>query len=599
MMASNTISLTLIRNRVSETEQSAIPMTDCARKGSALKAANDGTPMSCAGSAGASDSGVHSPIPNDPSDSVIEKKGTELVLVVTGVTGVTGMTTELCDSACSAAGTHPCSRPNEVPHVSRIAEDLEGKKCCHVMGCDQEHFEKIKYTAFVFVVNIALGGLFTLTPTAFLDLLQQTESNVQQGSLMFIIGSLGYTLGSLVSGHLYDKLNVNVIFSISAILAGFFIIFIPMSSSLAVVISLLCLSKVFQGSLDSGSTLLCARIWGNAANPYQQAVTFFYALGGIITPFAMEPFLFVSKEPQLEANRSGHIALGTFVMGWSDRNDSAIGKSSQSLAIQSNSNLFLPFIIFGTFSVLTSMPFVLKVFCEKVVCKRDISTGSPGSKSRSSGISGKLVVFTLILIGAFFMAYGYLWGLGEYSMPFTVDYLGWSKKEGTQLNSVTWSALAAGCFVGIFVARCLRPSYMILVTLTPITLGLLALLLAARSSGQVVWIAYIFIFAGAGSLHPAAVSWVDQRLIRVNGKICSLFVVTMSLGDVTNNLLLGYLFQNDSPMWYVYLTFGSSVFQWMVLLGLYSTKFVKRGQFALKDARSEQADVASVPIPQD
>lgn len=73
---------------------------------------------------------------------------------------------------------------------------------------------------------------------------------------MFIIGSLGYTLGSLVSGHLYDKLNVDAVFSVSAILAGSFTIFIPMSSSLAVVISVLCLSKVFQGSLDSGTRIL-------------------------------------------------------------------------------------------------------------------------------------------------------------------------------------------------------------------------------------------------------------------------------------------------------------------------------------------------------
>lgn len=150
----------MVRNRVAAIEQTGTLVQDDASKREGCTPDIHRTPVTCSSSTGTPDPRGGPMVSGHVGDSVTEMKRTELVLAVTGLTDVTGVTAELYESDCRAAGErHPRTLPSDAPQVSLNAEDLEGRKCCPVKsrtGCDQEHCEKIKYTAFVFLVNVAL-----------------------------------------------------------------------------------------------------------------------------------------------------------------------------------------------------------------------------------------------------------------------------------------------------------------------------------------------------------------------------------------------------------------------------------------------------------
>ena len=69
---------------------------------------------------------------------------------------------------------------------------------------------------------------------------------------------------------------------------------------------------------------------------------------------------------------------------------------------------------------------------------------------------------------------------------------------------------------------------------------------------------------------PTSFSWMEKEMIRVTGRVTSTVVVGASCGAMLNPVILGFLMQELSPMWFCYLLFAQTVLLFLLFLFLLS-----------------------------
>ena len=91
--------------------------------------------------------------------------------------------------------------------------------------------QKYIVTAAYYLAFILLGLTVAADGPALLKLAEHTSSTLDQISLIFIFGSLGYLLGSYISGRIYDRVPGHRFMSGVLIFLGIINAFVPIASS--------------------------------------------------------------------------------------------------------------------------------------------------------------------------------------------------------------------------------------------------------------------------------------------------------------------------------------------------------------------------------
>ena len=165
----------------------------------------------------------------------------------------------------------------------------------------------------------------------------------------------------------------------------------------------------------------------------------------------------------------------------------------------------------------------------------------------------------LILLFIFYFLYvGMEVTYGGLIMTFSVQYLDWSKAEGTMLTSVFWGAFAIGRGLAIFLAKCLSPAIMLIADLVLSCLALGGLVMALDSNHYILWFCTAMLGIGMASIFPTGITWAE-RYMRVTGKAAAVFVVGSALGEMALPALTGFLFQSNGPMWLLYIMLGTGI----------------------------------------
>ncbi|XP_064614671.1 sodium-dependent glucose transporter 1A-like [Liolophura sinensis] len=420
----------------------------------------------------------------------------------------------------------------------------------------------------------ALGLMPSQTGVSFLDLIQSVEADIKQGSLIFTLGSLGYMIGSMVGGFLLDKFDKELIFGTCALLAGLLTVTVPWCRWVELMITTVFVRSLFTGAMDSGGTVILLTIWGTKANPYMQALHFTFALGGVCSPLLTEPFLMPLPEEssmqnitEIGANISSHgMSVYTEPARWttldirSSTGHVTLANSTDVAALPSPftvSRVYIPHIFVGGYTFLTSVPFFVIFFMRSGKSYAVTAAGAEAEPSVKTAKRAHSLYF--ILFGLFFLGYGCTEEVyAAFLMPYVVKYLPLEKGRGAGANSVYWGTFAAGRFIAIFIARFVNVRNMILMDFVLIVVGLVGFLFGANRSDVVIWISDAVIGLGTASVFASSVSWLDQNLTRISGKLAGFIVVCMAVGTMSNMALLGYLFEMVSGQWFVYLILGNT-----------------------------------------
>ena len=107
--------------------------------------------------------------------------------------------------------------------------------------------------AAYYLVFFVFGLIVSIIGTALPYLAEHTGVSLSRVSLIFTVSSIGFLLGSILSGTLYDKIPGNIVLSAALCLSSTTAFFIPVISSFP----LLCVSMFIFGFGNSALVVGC------------------------------------------------------------------------------------------------------------------------------------------------------------------------------------------------------------------------------------------------------------------------------------------------------------------------------------------------------
>nr|KAG5706155.1 hypothetical protein BaRGS_025777 [Batillaria attramentaria] len=156
---------------------------------------------------------------------------------------------------------------------------------------DQNFRRKLRKTLWLCISYVAIGVIAAQRGPAFLDLQLITNTNVQQASAFFTAGSVGWVVGSLSGGLVYDLLSKSLLLILGVAGMAVTTVATPFCTMYALMVAVSFLGAITGGMVDTAGNAEIIRIWGSGGGSAMQAIHFSFAFGGVIAPLFTEPFL--------------------------------------------------------------------------------------------------------------------------------------------------------------------------------------------------------------------------------------------------------------------------------------------------------------------
>jgi MFS transporter, FHS family, Na+ dependent glucose transporter 1 len=153
---------------------------------------------------------------------------------------------------------------------------------------------KLLLTAAYYISFIMLGLLTGAEGPALPGLADNTSTTLDQISLIFVFGSFGYLLGSLLGGQAYDRLPGHRVVATTLLAITLCTTLIPFMGRLWSLLLVLFALGMAKGALDVGGNTLLLWVHGEKAGPFMNGLHFFFGLGAAIAPLILARVLLVT-----------------------------------------------------------------------------------------------------------------------------------------------------------------------------------------------------------------------------------------------------------------------------------------------------------------
>ncbi|XP_070210245.1 sodium-dependent glucose transporter 1B-like [Littorina saxatilis] len=436
-----------------------------------------------------------------------------------------------------------------------------------------DYRSKVWRTVWLGAAFWALGFAIGQRGPAFLDIQIITQTDVEAASFFFTSSSVGYLVGSLVAGVVYDKLNKSLLLLVCVLGMGVTTVALPWCAIYAMMIFIQFMVSLFGGGLDTVGNAELVRIWGKEGETAMQTIHFAFAFGGIIGPLATEPFLTPTPEGSLDLTSTAAPSLYNSTL--SMLNSTVTAESSN---VTTNSTVpaapvttivHYAYLISGSIILLIVLPFVVQLCTDRSEKRRQDHTDEKKSVTKQPLPTG-VFIFVLFTFCCFYFLYCSVEDtFAAYLSTFVVKHLHWSKTEAAQLTSAFWASFAIGRFFGIFVVQVLSSVKLLFLLGLSLAVSLFSFLWFSQEGvGLGVWICTVVVGASMSAIFPTGFSWMEEKFLRVTGRVASSILIASSSGTMANPIVLGYLMQELTPMWFSYLLFGEAVLCFCIFLFL-------------------------------
>jgi FHS family Na+ dependent glucose MFS transporter 1 len=363
---------------------------------------------------------------------------------------------------------------------------------------------------FVYYAGFIALGLTTasLGPTL-PDLAKNTASDISNISFLFVVRSLGYLLGSINSGRIYDKRPGNPIMSLGLAVIAVLLILVPIIPSLVILALVLLLVGFAEGTVDVGGNTLLLWLHQDRVAPFMNGLHFTFGIGALLTP------LIVAQALSL----TGGIKWAYWV---------------------------LAILIFPIAFWLSRAPSPA----------HQISENKQNTKIARPGLIILMVLF-------FFLYVGGEAGYGGWVYTYTISIGLGTETSAAYLTSLFWGALTAGRFVAIPIASRLRPAIILTIDLIGCLFSIGAILMFPTSS-EALWIGTIGAGVFMASIFPTMINLAQEKLT-VTGKVTSWFFVGASSGGMLLPWIVGQFFEPIGPQTVMVAIFASLAAAFLVL----------------------------------
>ena len=330
-------------------------------------------------------------------------------------------------------------------------------------------------------------------------------------------------------------------------------------------------------------------VWRGKANSYMQAIHGIFSVGAILSPFAAESFLAKKIDLHAQTDHVDEFTYNNYAINshnLTNTNLSVInglntGNNSGSVDIIENytygeTHIYVPYLISTAISSLAAILYILvyvkygNVYTKSIRRDTELATSKKSEYLLSKQMK---IMFTVLLATTLTLYVMAERGFTNFLMTFLISRLDWSKSDGSNASASFWITFALGRLSGIWIVRVLNLSYVILGFFFFLVGGGVLLWLAVVFDENVlVWVAIAVIGYGMSTTFASIFSWLSENVRRLTGKIASILFVFFSTGAMLFPILVGYLMDHTSQMWFVYtqlLAYFSMVIFFIFILILY------------------------------
>jgi len=336
---------------------------------------------------------------------------------------------------------------------------------------------KLLLTAAYYLSFIMLGLLTAAEGPALPGLAENTSSTLDQISLIFIFGSLGYLLGSLFSGQAYDRLPGHRLMAVTLLLISLCAALVPFMHSLWLLLCLLFVLGLAKSALDVGCNTLLLWIYGEKVGPFMNGLHFFFGLGAFIAPLILARVLLVTGE-----------------IWW----------------------------VFWLFAIL-SLPMAVWLWN---------LPGSPvGTKSQENGNAPFPIIPVLLIVLAFLFYVGAEVGFGNWIYTYALTLGLGTQVTAAYLTSAFWGTFTVGRLLGVWISARARAATILFVDLLG-CLASLGLILLWPDSAPALWAGAIGLGLFMASIFPTTLMLAGERM-HVTGAMTGWFLAGASIGGMS------------------------------------------------------------------
>jgi len=341
-------------------------------------------------------------------------------------------------------------------------------------------------TAAYYLAFILLGLTIAAEGPTLLKLAEHTSSALNQISLIFFFGSLGYLLGSYLGGRIYDRVPGHRFMSGVIVLLGIIIVFVPVATSLWTLLIIVLILGLTKGALDVGCNTLLLWVHNEKVGPFMNGLHACFGLGSFVAPLIVARVI----------SATGDI----YWVYW-----------------------FFAMISFPIAAWIWNLP----------------SPASRAIPSRHENVPFPIIP-VLIMVLCFTLYVGGEVGYGSwiYTYAFTLKF--GNEVTSAYLTSAFWGFFTLGRLFGVWVSTRARP----ITILTFDFVGCLVsmgLILLFKESAIILWIGTILLGISLASIFPTYLTLAEERM-HVTGTITGWFLVGAGVGGMILPWLIGQAF---------------------------------------------------------
>ncbi|KAH9499283.1 hypothetical protein Btru_003606 [Bulinus truncatus] len=454
-----------------------------------------------------------------------------------------------------------------------------------LLRTDLAYRKRVFQSLLLSLSSFTLGIVMGQQGPTFLDLQIITNTNIEEASAFFTSSSFGYMVGSFISGIVHGKVNNNLLMGIVCAGSGLAAITTPHCSPYYLMVAIRFTTNMFCGGIDTLVNAEHMSIWGSDGRSLLQLIHFTFALGGVLTPLFTEPFLAAKDIKNSSVEGESNVTIASFFsnMSYVKDNDTnsfiefsnntvlfpvylnstnntfeSLGNSTF-ISRQRTTNVHYGFLIAGSIAILTSVPYFIMIIFDK----SKMQSGEQSiQKVHRRKLPLPLHVFVILSICFFFLVYCCVEDtFASFLMTFVVsEYEHVSKSKGAYITTYYWASFAAGRFLGIFVSKFIIAVRLIFIYTVMMVLAYTGFTICATYA-EIDGLTAFSCMAGVAmsTVFPAGFSWAESELLHVTGWVSSFILIGSSIGMMINPLIIGYLMQEVSNMWFCYILLSQTL----------------------------------------
>ncbi len=351
--------------------------------------------------------------------------------------------------------------------------------------------QPLMLTAAYYLSFIILGLASAAEGPSLPTLAKHTSSPLAQIGLIFVFGSLGYLLGSLIGGRAYDRIPGHRLIAFSILIILSTAVIFPLASTLWLLLVAALIMGLGKGALDVGCNTLLQWVYGEKVGPFMNGLHFSFGVGAFLSPILLAQIISITHEIYWVFWTIALLSLPLAVWFW------FLPEPPAHLTTDDQKHSPIPFLPV----LLILLAFVLYVGAEV-------------------GFSSWIYTYAVTL---------------NLATTITSAYL----------TSAFWGLFTVGRLFGIWVAGRTTPRTILFTDLAGCLVGL-GLIILGHTSALLLWIGSSIFGVSMASIFPTILMLAGERL-RVTGTITGWFLVGGGVGGMLLPWLIGQAFALIGP----------------------------------------------------